>query len=387
VRRLLAANDEAKKRSLLVAVGLQRHHEKKYQETIQRLWDGAIGDLVCLRVYWNGGGVWVRPRQEDQTELEYQLRNWYYFNWMSGDHIVEQHIHNLDVGNWLLKDHPAECNGMGGRQVRTGKEYGEIYDHHFCEFTYGNGVKMFSQCRHIRNCWNSVAEHAHGTKGSADISGAKIYTRAAGSGAAELRRLSGDRAKVEIPFKPARVVLQDFTGVPAWSIWRRCGAMQRLGGDPKKINPLIPVDLVIDHSVQVDLFRHARRAGGQRRNRVRAEPRAVRVPPLGQKAFDNFRVVPPNVGIVHQVNLEYLAKGVFLRSDRRGPVALPDSLVGTDSHTTMINGLGVVGWGVGGIEAEAVMLGQPLYMLMPEVVGFELTGELPPPAPRPPTWC
>jgi myo-inositol 2-dehydrogenase / D-chiro-inositol 1-dehydrogenase len=176
IRRLLAANDEAKKRSLLVAVGLQRHHEKKYQETIQRLWDGAIGDLVCLRVYWNGGGVWVRPRQEDQTELEYQLRNWYYFNWMSGDHIVEQHIHNLDVGNWLLKDHPAECNGMGGRQVRTGKEYGEIYDHHFCEFTYGNGVKMFSQCRHIRNCWNSVAEHAHGTKGSADISGAKIYS-------------------------------------------------------------------------------------------------------------------------------------------------------------------------------------------------------------------
>jgi predicted dehydrogenase len=120
--------------------------------------------------------VWVRPRQEDQTELEYQLRNWYYFNWMSGDHIVEQHIHNLDVGNWLLKDHPAECNGMGGRQVRTGKEYGEIYDHHFCEFTYASGVKMFSQCRHIRNCWNSVAEHAHGTKGYADISGAKIYS-------------------------------------------------------------------------------------------------------------------------------------------------------------------------------------------------------------------
>lgn len=180
VRRLLAANDEARKRNLLVAVGLQRHHEKKYRETIQRLWDGAIGDLVCLRVYWNGGGVWVRPRQEEQTELEYQLRNWYYFNWTSGDHIVEQHIHNLDVGNWLLKDHPAECNGMGGRQVRTGKEYGEIYDHHFCEFTYGNGVKMFSQCRHIRNCWNTVAEHAHGTEGHADISGAKIYSPGGG---------------------------------------------------------------------------------------------------------------------------------------------------------------------------------------------------------------
>ena len=175
VRRVLAANEEAKQRQLLVAVGLQRHHERKYQETIRRLWDGAIGDLVCLRVYWNGSGVWVRPRQEAQTELEYQLRNWYYFNWIGGDHIVEQHIHNLDVGNWLLKDHPAECHGMGGRQVRTGHEYGEIYDHHCCEFTYPNGVKMFSQCRHIRNCWNSVAEHAHGTRGQADISGAKIY--------------------------------------------------------------------------------------------------------------------------------------------------------------------------------------------------------------------
>jgi len=177
VGRVLAANEEAKKRNLLVAVGLQRRHEKKYRETIQRLWDGAIGDLVCLRVYWNGGGVWVRPRQEEQTELEYQLRNWYYFNWLCGDHIVEQHIHNLDVGNWLLRDHPAECNGMGGRQVRMGKEYGEIYDHHFCEFTYANGVKMFSQCRHIRGCWNSVAEHAHGTNGQADLSGAKIYSR------------------------------------------------------------------------------------------------------------------------------------------------------------------------------------------------------------------
>ncbi|HPM81321.1 MAG TPA: Gfo/Idh/MocA family oxidoreductase [Candidatus Anammoximicrobium sp.] len=176
VRRVLAANEEAKRRNLLVAVGLQRRHERKYQETIQRLWDGAIGDVVCLRVYWNGGGLWVRPRREDQTELEYQLRNWYYFNWIGGDHIVEQHIHNLDVGNWLMKDHPVECNGMGGRQVRTGGEHGEIFDHHCCEFAYANGVRMFSQCRHIRGCWNAVAEHAHGTKGSADISGAKIYS-------------------------------------------------------------------------------------------------------------------------------------------------------------------------------------------------------------------
>lgn len=185
-------------------------------------------------------------------------------------------------------------------------------------------------------------------------------------------------AKVEIPFKPARVVLQDFTGVPAVvDLAAMRSAMRRLGGDPKKINPLIPVDLVIDHSVQVDNFGtdNALQANVElefERNRERYE--FLR---WGQKAFNNFRVVPPNVGIVHQVNLEFLAKGVFVRDDGFGPVGRPDSLVGTDSHTTMINGLGVLGWGVGGIEAEAVMLGQPLYMLMPEVIGFELTGKLP----------
>jgi aconitate hydratase len=186
-------------------------------------------------------------------------------------------------------------------------------------------------------------------------------------------------AKVEIPFKPARVVLQDFTGVPAVvDLAAMRNAMARLGGDPKKINPLIPVDLVIDHSVQVDQFGSSAALSANvelefKRNRERYE--FLR---WGQKAFDNFRVVPPNVGIVHQVNLEFLAKGVFVREDENGPVALPDTLVGTDSHTTMINGLGVVGWGVGGIEAEAAMLGQPIYMLLPEVVGFELVGKLAP---------
>ncbi|MCA9107944.1 MAG: aconitate hydratase AcnA, partial [Planctomycetales bacterium] len=186
-------------------------------------------------------------------------------------------------------------------------------------------------------------------------------------------------AKEEIPFMPARVVLQDFTGVPAVvDLAAMRSAMRRLGGSPSRINPLIPVDLVIDHSVQVDRFGSNTALAENvalefERNRERYE--FLR---WGQQAFNNFRVVPPNVGIVHQVNLEYLARVVFVDDADGTPVAFPDSLVGTDSHTTMINGLGVLGWGVGGIEAEAAMLGQPLYMLLPEVVGFELTGQLQP---------
>ena len=184
--------------------------------------------------------------------------------------------------------------------------------------------------------------------------------------------------KVEIPFKPARVVLQDFTGVPSVvDLAALRSAMHRLGGDPKKVNPLVPVDLVVDHSVQVDRFgsRFALLYNAERefeRNLERYE-----FLKWGQEAFDNFRVVPPATGIVHQVNLEFLAKCVMRTPYNGSPIAYPDSLVGTDSHTTMINGLGVLGWGVGGIEAEAVMLGQPIYMLLPEVVGFKLTGALP----------
>ncbi|HEY2250145.1 MAG TPA: aconitate hydratase AcnA, partial [Planctomycetaceae bacterium] len=180
--------------------------------------------------------------------------------------------------------------------------------------------------------------------------------------------------QVEIPFMPGRVVLQDFTGVPAVvDLAALRSAMVRMRGDPKRIQPLVPCDLVIDHSVQVDFFATIQALGQNvdlefQRNRERYQ--FLR---WGQKAFDNFRVVPPATGIVHQVNLEYLAKVVLTRDG----VAFPDSLVGTDSHTTMINGLGVVGWGVGGIEAEAVMLGQPIYMLLPEVVGFRLAGQLP----------
>jgi aconitate hydratase len=185
-------------------------------------------------------------------------------------------------------------------------------------------------------------------------------------------------AAEEIPFMPARVLLQDFTGVPAVvDLAAMRAAMHRLGGRPDRINPRVPVHLVIDHSVMVDHYgtEDAARLNQQlefERNRERYE--FLR---WGQQAFDNFFVVPPASGICHQVNLEYVARAVWTRPKADGVVAYPDSLVGTDSHTTMINGLGVVGWGVGGIEAEAVMLGQPIYMLMPEVVGFRLTGALP----------
>ncbi len=182
---------------------------------------------------------------------------------------------------------------------------------------------------------------------------------------------------VELPYMPARVILQDFTGVPAVvDLASMRAAVKRLGGDPKRINPLVPVDLVIDHSVQVDYFGSADALSKNteiefERNRERYE--FLR---WGQRAFANFRVVPPATGIVHQVNLEFLAKGVLTKKEDGAVLAFPDTLVGTDSHTTMINGLGVLGWGVGGIEAEATMLGQPLYMVTPQVIGMRLTGRL-----------
>ena len=150
VRRFLEATRVSKEKDLLVQIGLQRRHEPAYVETIKRLHDGAIGDIVAARAYWNGGGVWTRARKEGQTEMEYQMRNWYYFNWLCGDHITEQHIHNLDVMNWLMDGHPVKGQGQGGRQVRTSKEHGEIYDHHMVEFTYGdtpygNDTLMISQ--------------------------------------------------------------------------------------------------------------------------------------------------------------------------------------------------------------------------------------------------
>jgi aconitate hydratase len=181
----------------------------------------------------------------------------------------------------------------------------------------------------------------------------------------------------EVPFKPARVILQDFTGVPAVvDLAAMRAAMKRLGGDPAKINPLVPVDLVIDHSVQVDFFGSP--AALQQNAELEFQRNRERYEFLrwGQQAFANFQVVPPATGIVHQVNLEFLAKVVLARNEDSEVVLMPDTLVGTDSHTTMINGLGVLGWGVGGIEAEAAMLGQPYYFLTPKVVGFKLTGRL-----------
>lgn len=190
--------------------------------------------------------------------------------------------------------------------------------------------------------------------------------------------LAKRKAETEIAFTPARVLMQDFTGVPAIvDLAAMRDAMKRLGGDPHHINPLVPVDLVVDHSVQVDHFGSSDAFGYNAQIEFERNKERYAFLRWGQKAFHNFRVVPPETGIVHQVNLEYLAQCV-LTGEREGKrQAFPDTLVGTDSHTTMINGLGVLGWGVGGIEAEAAMLGQPLSMLIPEVIGFKLTGELP----------
>jgi predicted dehydrogenase len=175
VRRFLAANEEAKKKGLSVAIGLQRRHEKKYMATVKAIQDGAIGEIILARAYWNGQKPWFRPRQDGMTEMQYQMRNWYNFNWLCGDHIVEQHIHNIDVINWIKNDYPKTAQGQGGCSLRDNKDFGEIYDHHMVEFTYGDGTKFLSECRHQPNTWNSVSEHVHGTKGYCDVSGSKIY--------------------------------------------------------------------------------------------------------------------------------------------------------------------------------------------------------------------
>jgi predicted dehydrogenase len=174
-RRMLAADAEAKKKGLKIVCGLQRRYQPGYREAIKRIQDGAIGRVVAMRCYWNDAGVWVNERQQNQTEMEYQVRNWYYFSWLSGDHIVEQHVHNLDVCNWVKGEYPRKCQGMGGRQVRTGKKFGEIFDHHAVEFEYADGTRMFSQCRHIKGCWSNVSEHIMGANGTAELNGSGTW--------------------------------------------------------------------------------------------------------------------------------------------------------------------------------------------------------------------
>lgn len=169
IRRVLAAAEEAKKKNLKVGVGLQRRHKPGYIETIKRIHDGAIGDLVYLRAYWDGGSRDGVERQPGEGELQYQIRNWYFFTWLSGDHIVEQHVHNLDVVNWIKGAHPVRAQGKGGRQVRNALRHGQIYDHHIVEYEYADGTRMISQCCQIPHCWASVSEHAHGSIGEVDL--------------------------------------------------------------------------------------------------------------------------------------------------------------------------------------------------------------------------
>jgi len=183
VRQVLAAAEEAKKKGLKVGVGLQRHHQAGYIETVKRLHEGAIGDIVAMRAYWNGNRPWQKKRADlnkqygkELTEMEYQLRNWYYFTWLSGDHIAEQHIHNLDVINWVKKAHPVKARAMGGREISNGgADDGEIYDHFAVQFEYEDGSICYSECRHQPGCWNSVSEYAQGTKGKSVISAHQIF--------------------------------------------------------------------------------------------------------------------------------------------------------------------------------------------------------------------
>ncbi len=166
IRKILAANEIAKQKNLKVGVGLQRRHHAAYEETMKRFQDDAIGPVQLLQCFWNSGmSSQLNPRG-DLAEMEFQMRNKYFFTWLAGDHIVEQHIHNLDVCNWIMDAHPIQCNGMGGRMYRNGLEHGDIFDHHFVEYTYGDGTKMYSQCRHIPHCFNKVAEFVQGLKGT-----------------------------------------------------------------------------------------------------------------------------------------------------------------------------------------------------------------------------
>jgi hypothetical protein len=166
-RMLVEANKLADQKGLKVGVGFQRRHSPGYVNGIQKIHDGKYGDLILLQAYWNGGDIWHRAHSKDRTEMENQVNNWYHFTWLSGDNICEQHVHNLDVCNWAKGEHPIKANGMGGGEIRRKiAKQTEIFDHHFVEFTYPDGTKLYSQCRHVPNCFNSVSEYAFGTKGN-----------------------------------------------------------------------------------------------------------------------------------------------------------------------------------------------------------------------------
>ncbi|MCE2960832.1 MAG: Gfo/Idh/MocA family protein [Akkermansiaceae bacterium] len=167
IRKVIEAAKAADAKNLKVVCGLQRHYQNTYLETLEQIKAGLIGDIVNMQVYWSGGGVWTRERNEGMTEMEYQMRNWFYFNWICGDHICEQHIHNIDVGNWFKDSHPVKAVGIGGRTKRIGKDFGEIFDHHYVEYTYADGTIMNSQCKHWNGTWSKVAETIIGTKGTA----------------------------------------------------------------------------------------------------------------------------------------------------------------------------------------------------------------------------
>jgi predicted dehydrogenase len=173
IRKVLAAAEEARKKGLAVVAGTQRRHQAGYIESMKRIHDGELGDLTSARCYWNQGSLWMKPRESNWSDMEWQIRNWLYFTWLSGDHICEQHVHNLDVVNWAMKGHPVRAVGMGGRQVRTSPDYGNIFDHFAIDYEYENGAHCMSMCRQIPGCEGNVSEAVVGTKGSWD---SKRYT-------------------------------------------------------------------------------------------------------------------------------------------------------------------------------------------------------------------
>jgi myo-inositol 2-dehydrogenase / D-chiro-inositol 1-dehydrogenase len=220
IRQILKANEDAQRQELAIGVGLQRHHQAGYVEAMKRLHDGAIGDILATRVYWNGDRPWKHSRDEvrqmlnkqDITEMEYQMKNWYYFTWLCGDHIVEQHIHNIDVSNWIKGTHPIKAAGMGGSTRTRGPDDGEIFDHHCVEFEYPDGSRMFSQCRHMKGCDNNVTEHAVGTKGTADLNIAGKGYVIAGSGAADWKYSGrGDKDPYQVEHDDLQAAIRNGT--------------------------------------------------------------------------------------------------------------------------------------------------------------------------------